>query len=86
MLYGARKVERIDVASSLTRIALLVAQFLRARRAEVEGIAVSLSLVSKGLPLYVCMSWFLPLSRNRKAAVSQALQMSLPNSENHSTR
>jgi hypothetical protein len=52
--YGARKAERIYVASSLTRIALLVAQLLRAMRVEVEGIAVSLSLESKRLPLCRC--------------------------------
>ena len=55
--YGARKMGRIYAASLLMRLALLVAQLLRARRAEVEGIAVSLSSLVLKKPL-LCMSLY----------------------------
>jgi hypothetical protein len=51
---GARKVDRIYVVSTPMRLALLVAQLLWAMRAAVKGIAVSSSLVVKGLSLWVC--------------------------------
>lgn len=84
----ARKLYRIYADPAPVRPALLAATPLRAMIFAVEGTLVSLPLVLQELPCCRrCGFGLVSPSRIQRAAGShsQALQMSLPNWENHST-